>query len=203
MNKNLSVGLRIALVLLIAVLSYALVQSILSPIRFQKEKEGRYAKVIERLKDIRTLQRVYKSEFGRYTNGFDTLMNFYKNGQITVELQIGSLDDSVAVARKQVVRKREKVNVRDNILPNLIVDSLPFIPFSGGKKFQMAAGTLLTSSKVNVAVFELLAHNDLVLKGMDRQQVINLNDERKKLEKYPGLKVGSLTEATNDAGNWE
>ncbi|MGL5959970.1 MAG: hypothetical protein ACRCY6_04380 [Bacteroidales bacterium] len=203
MNKKISLGLRVVLVLLIAVLSYALVQSILSPIRFKKERDQRYSRVIERLKDIRTLQRAYKSEFGRYTNGLDTLMNFYRHGQITVELQIGSLDDSLAVARKQVIRKREKVNVRDNVLPNLLIDSLPFIPFSGGCQFQMAAGTLLTSSKVSVPVFEALAHNDWILGDMDRQQVVNLNDERKKLEKYPGLKVGSLTEATNDAGNWE
>jgi hypothetical protein len=36
-----------------------------------------------------------------------------------------------------------------------------------------------------------------------RQDVINLLDDRKRTERYKGLKVGSLTESTNDAGNWE
>jgi len=38
---------------------------------------------------------------------------------------------------------------------------------------------------------------------MDEQLVANFNDERIKLTGYAGLKVGSLTEATNNAGNWE
>ena len=41
------------------------------------------------------------------------------------------------------------------------------------------------------------------LKGLDDQLRINLNDQRRVQEKYPGLKVGSLTETNNNAGNWE
>ena len=44
---------------------------------------------------------------------------------------------------------------------------------------------------------------DVVLRDLDRQLVINLNDQRRTNEKYPGLKVGSLTETINNAGNWE
>ena len=31
----------------------------------------------------------------------------------------------------------------------------------------------------------------------------NLKDKRIKLEKYPGLQVGSIEEPNNNAGNWE
>ena len=36
-----------------------------------------------------------------------------------------------------------------------------------------------------------------------KQLVVNLKDKAEKLEKYPGLRVGSLTEINNNAGNWE
>ena len=67
----------------------------------------------------------------------------------------------------------------------------------------MGAGEIETGSGLKIKVFEAKVHNNVLLKGLDRQLVINMNDLRKKLERYPGLQVGSLTEATNNAGNWE
>jgi hypothetical protein len=72
-----------------------------------------------------------------------------------------------------------------------------------GTQFEMAAGILVTSSKVPVPVFEAKVHYNDILWDIDRQSVVNLIDERKNLDKYPGLKVGDLNVATNDAGNWE
>ncbi|HCY00899.1 MAG TPA: hypothetical protein DG754_12240, partial [Bacteroidales bacterium] len=60
-----------------------------------------------------------------------------------------------------------------------------------------------TGSGLTIKVFEAKVHNDVLLKGLDRQLVINMNDLRRKLERFPGLQVGSLTEATNNSGNWE
>ena len=204
MSKNINIGIRIALAVVIAGFTYALYSSIMEPINFNKAKKWREDRVIERLKDIRTVQRAFKGEYGRYTGSLDSLVSFYKFGAVTVELQIGSLDDSLAVARKQVIRKKEKVAVREYLADvKTPPDSLPIVPNTGGQRFELAANTLITSSKVPVPVFECKVHYDIVLQDLDRQLVVNLNDERKKLEKYPGLKVGSLTEATNDAGNWE
>ena len=52
-------------------------------------------------------------------------------------------------------------------------------------------------------VFQAQAPNNFILNGLDRQEIINLNDVANQLKRYPGLRVGSLTEATNNAGNWE
>jgi hypothetical protein len=176
----------------------------MEPIDFNKAKKLREDKIIERLKDIRTIERAFKGEFGRYTGSFDTLVNFYKYGTVTIELQIGSLDDSIAVARKQVIRKKEKVAVSEYLTDvKTHPDSLRIVPNSNGKEFELAAGIFVTSSKVPVPVFECKVHYDIALQELNRQLVVNLNDERKKLDRYPGIKVGSLTEATNDAGNWE
>ena len=35
------------------------------------------------------------------------------------------------------------------------------------------------------------------------EQILQENGERKRLNKYPGLKVGDLNEANNNVGNWE
>jgi type II secretory pathway pseudopilin PulG len=195
---------QIALLVAIVLLSFFIYESIMTPIRFNKEKDKRYAKTIERLKDIRTAQIAYRSENNKFTGSFDTLINFIKNEKFNVIRQIGSMDDSVAVAKGLVRRDTVRISVLDSLFKKgYPVDSLRYVPFTGGAQFEMGAGDLPTGSGLVIKVFEAKVHNDILLKGLDRQLVVNLNDLRKKLERYPGLQVGSLTQATNHAGNWE
>ncbi len=194
---------QIVLAILIVVIAYFVYESIMAPIRFEKEKNKRYGATIQRLKDVRTAQLAYRSRYNKFTGSFDTLITFLKEGEFKVVKQIGSEDDSLAVAQGKVYRDTILVAVRDSLFKNFPVDSLRIVPFSGGAQFELAAGELETGSKVKVKVFECKAHNDVILKGLDRQEIININDLQKKLDKYPGLQVGSMTEATNNAGNWE
>jgi len=194
---------QILLAILIVVIGYFVFESIMAPIRFKKEKDKRYEVTIQRLKDVRTAQLAYRSRFNKFTGSFDTLITFLKEGEFKVVKQIGSEDDSVALAQGKVYRDTIKVAVRDSLFKNYAVDSIRFVPFSGGIQFELAAGELETGSKVKVKVFECKAHNDVILKGLNRQEIININDLQKKLERYPGLQVGSMIEATNNAGNWE
>lgn len=188
-----------------AVLLYLLVTSIMEPINFQSDKDVRYNATIARLKDIRTAQVAYRSEHHRYTSSFDTLISFLKNDSFRVVRQIGSLDDSAAVAEGRVFRDTISVCVRDSLFKKagFIIDSLCFVPYTNGQKFEMAAGELQTGSKVIVQVFEASVLNKVLLNGLDHQEIVNLDDVAKQLNRFPGLKVGSLTEATNNAGNWE
>lgn len=194
---------QIVLAILIVVIAYFVYESIMAPIRFEKEKNKRYDVTIQRLKDVRTAQLAYRSRYSKFTGSFDTLITFLKEGEFKVVKQIGSEDDSLALAQKKVFRDTIRVAVRDSLFKNFPVDSLRFVPFAGGDQFELAAGELETGSKIKVKVFECKAHNDVILKGLDRQEIINMNDLAKKLEKYAGLQVGSMTEATNNAGNWE
>ncbi len=184
---------------------YLLVTSIMEPINFQSDKDVRYNATIARLKDIRTAQVAYRSEHHRYTSSFDTLISFLKNDSFRVVRQIGSLDDSAAVAEGRVFRDTISVCVRDSLFKKagFIIDSLCFVPYTNGQKFEMAAGELQTGSKVIVQVFEASVLNKVLLNGLDHQEIVNLDDVAKQLNRFPGLKVGSLTEATNNAGNWE
>lgn len=195
---------QILLLIAIVVLSYLVFESIMNPIRFNNEKDKRYAKTINRLKDIRTAQLAFRSEHNKFTGSFDTLINFVKYDSFRVVRQIGSMDDSLAVAKGLVRRDTVKISILDSLFKKgYSVDSLRFVPFTGGAEFEMGAGDLKTGSGLTIKVFEAKVHNDVLLKGLDRQLVVNENDLRKKLERFPGLQVGSLTEATNNAGNWE
>lgn len=201
--------IKILLAIAIVVIGYFVIQSIMAPIRFNQAKEKRYNVTIKRLKDVRTAQVAFRSVNDRYTGSFDSLITLLKEGKFKVIKQIGSEDDSLAVAQKRVYRETVWVNVRDSLLKNYwvdtlyLVDSLRYIPFSGGKEFDLAAGEIVTASKIKVKVFECKAHNDDILNGLDRQEIVNINDLQRQLERFPGLQVGSMEEATNNAGNWE
>ena len=194
----------VVLPLAIIGLGYAIWSSIQEPVQFKKNREMREKVGIERLKDIRTLQVAFKSKYGRFTPSIDSLIDFYRNGEITVIRQVGSWDDSVAVAEKRVYRDSIKIAVKDTLLKgtNFIPDSLKTIPFSGGQPVEMQA-VVKKVSGVDLPLFEASMPFNLLLKGLNRQLIINLNAERNDTNRYPGLKVGSVDAPNNNAGNWE
>lgn len=199
--KTVKYIVQIALGVIAIAITYLIYSGIMKPINFEKEREARYAKVIERLKDIRTAEVAYKSVYQKFTGSFDTLINFVKYDSFPVEFKEGSLDDSIAVAKGLVRRDTIYIPVRDSIFPKgYFIDSLRYVPHTVGVQFDLKAGNIVTGSKVTVQVFEANALNFDVLNGMNRQLIINLNDLAKD---FKGLRVGSIKEANNNAGNWE
>ncbi len=201
-------GIQIILTILIIVLGYLLYESIMNPIRFNRVKDTRWNATIERLKDVRTAQLAYKSEHGTFTGSFDTLIGFVKNDSFSVVKAIGFVPDSLtemqALELGLVERDTIKVSVLDSLFKrNYPIDSLRYVPYTNGDTFTMASGEITTGSKVEVEVFEAKVHNNVLLDGLDPQLIANFSDERITITGYAGLKVGSLTEATNNAGNWE
>ena len=135
----------------------------------------------------------------------DSLIDFYNNGEMTIVKQIGSMDDSLAVARKLVRRETIKMKVRDTILvdrKDFKVENLRTIPYSDGDTVIMKS-IIKTVSGVNVPLFEADIPFNSLLKGMDHQLLVNLNYERTDQGRYPGLQVGSIDNPNNNAGNWE
>ncbi len=194
----------VVLPIIIIVLGYLIYRSVQEPVVFERNRKARESVCIERLKDIRTLQVAYKSKYNKFTGDHDSLINFYNNEQITIVRQIGSMDDSVAVAQKRVFRDSIQIAVKDTLLkrPGFVVDSILYIPFSGGKKMLMKA-IIARVSGVDVPLFEASAPYDYLLLGLDRQLIVNLNSDRDISGRYPGLKVGSIDAPNNNAGNWE
>ena len=212
----------------IAGLTYALVSSVMEPVHFEKHKEYRKDIAVQRLKDIRDLQVAYKNVNGKYTADIDSLITFYKEGKMKVVMQIGSQDDSVAVANTKALKARKpkikpeemlklynegkslvfkienEVLVRDTLFnhrENFVVDSLAFIPFSGDSVIM--ASTVKRVSGVNVPLFEASMPWKSLLRGLNNQLRINLDSQCEDQGKYKGLQVGSISAPNNNAGNWE
>ena len=195
--------------LLIIGLAFLLYRSISEPMKFKKELQQRQNVAVEQLKDIRTLQVTYRDTYGHYATAMDSLVDFYNNGKITIMRQIGSEDDSTAVlhteAVKKTLRNLKGDNVKDTLFtnrPNFKVNDLRYIPFSEGDTVIMKS-IVKQVSGVDVPLFEAKMPFWSLLKGMDRQQIVNLVAEREDTDRYPGLMVGSVDNANNNAGNWE
>lgn len=229
-NKSLKIVIEVVLLAVIVLLAGLIVRSIMKPVNFNKQKEYRESVAIQRLKDIRTLQVAYKSVNGKFTSTVDSLKNFYENGDLLVIMQVGSMDDSVAVAHTEKVKKahrritnadlykmylagdrnlvfsvESKVPVKDTLFngrENFVIDSLKYIPFSGGKEVEMEA-VVRTVSGVPVPLFEARMPYRAFLDDIDRQLRINLDAEKRDQNRYEGLQVGSITAPNNNAGNWE
>ena len=195
-------------------LGYLIYKSIQDTINFEKEKDARYEQTIEKLKDIRKAQLAYKDVYGKFTGSWDTLIHFIKYDSLRNVRKIGELTDSMidaglterrALQRGLIIRDTIRVPVLGAIFDKSFnADQLQYIPVEDTVAiFDMGANVITTGSGIKVPVFEAKAHNNIVLKGLDRQFVINMNEQRRLNERYPGLKVGSLTESVNNAGNWE
>lgn len=108
MNKTLKTIVSIVLALLALFLVYKIYDSVMQPVRFNKAADARKAIAVQQLKDIRDLQVAYKSVNDRFTASFDTLKQFYKTGEMIVLMQVGSRDDSLAVAHTNEIKKANK-----------------------------------------------------------------------------------------------
>ena len=197
--------------LMIVGLAVLLVARIMQPIQFKKERIKREDATIARLKEIRTAQEAYKDKYGKYTASFDTLISFVETDSFEIpkldivgEWNQDELTQEQAIRQGLIKKSIIKKSVRDSLYaPDFEVENLRHIPFTDHKQFEMGAGELETGSQVTVQVFEAYALYDDLFRGMDRQEVINYKDQRYKLTEFDGVKVGSLTEANNNAGNWE
>lgn len=205
--------IQFILALAIAALVYVIYMQISTPIRFEDEQKTREKAVIERLKDIRTAQRQFKSKYQRFTADFDTLINFVLNEQIEGERKIYDEDDSIGMAKLKKLRKKnvEKFtySVKDSMFKHLTpaqVEELRYIPFTNNStQFILNAGSLMTESKVVIPVVECKAPFIAFLDTVAyRQEIINLVDNcMNNLDRYPGIKFGSMEGGNNEAGNWE
>ena len=233
MNKVAKIIIEVVLLAAICGLVYLLYSNIMKPVNFNKERDMRKAVAVQRLQDIRTLQVAHKSVTGKFNSSLDSLKQFYESGQMEIVMQIGSMDDSLAVMNTEAIKKANKklkpeqltqklqeayaagqkvvfstvtkVPVRDTLFrnrPDFCIDSLKYIPFSGKEPIQMESAIKMVSG-VPVPLFEARVPWKSLLKGMDKQLIINLNAESRDLNRYEGLQVGSITAPNNNAGNWE
>ena len=213
-------------------LVYICYGSIMGPIQFDKEKAIREKAIIERLINIRKAQMEYRTMHkGAYTKSFDTLIAFVKTAKLPFVKKEGALTDaqleSGMTEKKamEIINKAKKTNkwdevkkeglenfrrdtmwvaVMDTIFPKgFNADSLAFVPYGNGAKFEMETRSDTTKSGAPLNLFQAQVAYDVYLKGINDQELRNLKDLQGKLGKYLGLRVGDIEQPNNNAGNWE
>lgn len=194
LRSNLRLIVSVGLGVMIAVLAYADYQSIKVPIDFQNEKERRYEHVVQRLKDIRTAELAFKAKYQRYSGSLDSLVDFVQSDSLNVIKAFGEVPDGMtpkeALDSGFVSRDTVQVSVYDSLFGSrhtrdrvhpFVLDSLAYVPFTGGAKFELEA-KLIERSGAKVPVF----------RAKDSKP-FDINDPRM---------VGSLNEPKTN-GNWE
>ena len=203
MKKGLSILINILLFAVIVFLAWQVVKSIQAPIKFNKAQSEREAQVVQRLIDIRNAEVLYKNVNNKYTASFDTLIGFCQTAEIPIVNIIPdptdttftrTINDTLGYVKvvDSIRGKREGFNIND----------LSFVPFSDPQqKFELEAG-LIKRSGIDVPVFEARTPYEVYLVGLDQQRILNAKAEKESINRYAGLKVGSMEEASTD-GNWE
>lgn len=227
----MKIAFKTLLLVSIVALGYMCVMSIVTPIRFDEERAAREKEVITKLMDIRKAEIEFNKQNNRYTVGMDTLINFIKTAKMPLVLKEGMLTDEqlknglTEEKAAKIVRSGNQKAIAENGLEGFRRDTsyisvfeslfakdytldniaeIGIIPYSDGKQFELGTAMYTNeASGIVLPLFEAKAPYDSYLGDLNRQELINLKDTRVKLEKYPGLQVGSIEEPNNNAGNWE
>ena len=192
--------IRLVLWVLVLGLGYALFNTIMNPIRFNKEKKDRSADVIERLKDVRKAQIAFKEVNRFYAPSFNELIPFVDSGKFTiVQRRDEELKYYNKVYREYQLKDTTYVDtlgyasIKDSIFgADYNLEKLRFIPHTENVELKLRAGKI-KSGKLNVHVFEARAPKEEYLVGLDEDLVKNASKD---------LVVGSMTSAKIN-GNWE
>ena len=205
--------LKTLLLAAIAILLYMCVNSIMSHMNFDKQRKAREKAISERLISIREAQIGYKNMHQVYAGSFEELQRFLisdripfliKEGELTDEQLKAGMTEKEAVTKGIIKRDTNWVVAKDTLLGvNFDVSSIGKVPGFEHVSFSLDTATIASKPGYIVPVFEAGVLYDVYLGDLDRQQLINLKDRAKKLNRFAGICVGSVTEINNNAGNWE
>lgn len=248
--------IRVLLGIAVIFMAYLCIVSVITPIRFEEQREIREKAVINNLISLRTAEAQFRLDKGYFTADLDSLVQYLQTTPKKEVLKEGSLSEKqledgmtenkaakiMERARMKAQRKmkfqgpdslnllyqyvwendREVIHEglqgfrRDTIHTNMIqslykgqyteatIGQIIYIPYTDNVKFEVETNNEYTTSQgIRVPIFEIRAHYNTYLADLDDQERINLIDKEKKLEHYPGLKVGSVEAPNNNAGNWE
>ncbi len=94
------------------------------------------------------------------------------------------------------------------LFPNrarIVPDSIGYVPFGRGAMFELGVDSLITASGYPIQVFEAKTPYTVYLGDLD-QRLLNQKIQEvldRPGNRFPGMQVGSLQVANNNAGNWE
>ena len=193
-------------------LGYMVFNSIYDPIQFNEVKKERYAKVIEKLVDIRDAELAHRQVTGRFEDDFDDLVSFIDTAQFTLTQRRDTtfLDEeyrqTYGVDRyieDVVIDTLGYVSVKDSLFGDTDrYKTMMNVPVEGvDAKFQLDAGTV-TKNDNKIPVFEAKVAKEVVLHDQDPTLVMQ-EEEVVSVDQINGafISVGSMEEI-NTSGNW-
>ena len=227
----MKITFRILLLAAICAMTYLCVTSITTPIEFEKTQGIREKAIINKLIDIRSVQLEYQKQNGVFCANQDTLIDFVLNGKVPMVLKEGTLSDeqlknglneekALKIVRKGNLKEIEEnglvgfrrdttyISVYESLFAEKYtreqIPALIEIPYANGAKFNLDTARITNPvTGITLPLFEASAPFDSYLSDLNHQQLVNLKDKETKIGHFCGLKVGSITESNNHAGNWE
>ncbi|MDG1974019.1 MAG: hypothetical protein P8I26_03180 [Flavobacteriaceae bacterium] len=195
---------------LIIIFAYKVYGSINGPIEFNKVKNERYLKVIDKLKDIRNAQIAFKSVNGIYSDNFDSLISFIDTAQYTlIQKRDSSFLEYDRTFRIDMLREVVVIDtlgfasVKDSLFGNSKrYKNMASIPIDGVDENFKIKSDVIDKNGYNVPVFEVRVSKDVVLFDQNR----DLLKQEKGLMSVDGVNgpdivLGSLSEVSTN-GNW-
>ena len=210
----MKIALQAFLWILSIFFSYQIYNSVMGPINFNKVRDIRYSKVINRLKEIRKAQIAYKDVNGIYSNNFDSLIKFIDQGIFTL---IEKRDSSyLEYDRTYRIDMLKEVIVVDTLGTVSVKDSLfsdsddyvnmSKIPVEGiDAEFLINADIIIKNSgsvNYNVPVFEVKIAKDIILHDQNKD-LLKQENETISVDGVNGSEIilGSLSDVSVN-GNW-
>lgn len=203
--------IQLLLWIVIGFLGYLTFNAIYEPIKFNKVKEARYQKVIDKLVDIRKSEEAYKKVTGRYTKNFDSLVRFIDTAQFTITQRRDTTTLDKEYKKNYGVDKyKDSVIVdtlgKESVKKSLFKNSDRYktmmdVPHTDGVKFDLEAGEVSINDsyipvfEAKVAKKDVLAdqNKDLIYQENHVISVDGVNGEY--------ISVGSMRQV-NTTGNW-
>lgn len=207
----MKIAAQAVLWILIVFFSYKIYDSINGPINFNQTKNERYAKVIDRLKDIRKAQIAHKDVKGVFASNFDSLIAFVDTGIFTLTQKRDS--SYLEYDRTYRIDMLREVVVIDTLGTVAVKDSLfgttqdykqmAYVPIEGAedKTFEIKA-EIIDKNGYKVPVFEVKVAKDVILFDQDTD-LVKQENETISVDGVngPALILGSLTDVSTN-GNW-
>ena len=207
----MKLGIQVVLWIASIFFAYKIYDAISGPIRFNQVKNERYAKVIDRMKDIRKAQIAHKDVKGVYANNFDSLVKFIGEGIFTL---VEKRDSSyLEYDRTYLIDMLREVVVIDTLGFVPVKDSLfresdqykqmAFVPIQGiqDSMFKIKA-EVINKNGYKVPVFEVKISKNTLLFDQN-EDFVKQENETVSVDGVngPEIVLGSLTNVSTN-GNW-
>ena len=203
--------IQLVLWVVIIFLGYLVFNAVYEPVQFNKLKEKRYAKVIERLQDIRAAQLAHQAVTGSYAKDFDGLISFIDTAEfVVVQRRDSTVMDEVYRKAYGVDRYMDVIitdtlgyaSVKDSLFKSDRYKQMRKVPVDGvDSEFEMDAGTVVKNN-ITFPVFEVKVNKSVILHDQSKDLVM----QEKQVMSVDGVNgeyitVGSMEEVKT-TGNW-